>query len=215
MPQPLVIAYHLMWTVYGTWLPNPRGSTSQTLRAEPLAELGDVHFGRKKVQPKRSEVRAFYDRAAELLEHPILKFDEQERVLVAEAFGDTITAERYTCYACAVMPDHVHLLIRKHKHSAEEMVENLIHTSRTKLREANRRTPDHPTWTAGLGWKPFLDHPNDVRRVISSIEQNPIKSGLPDQKWPFVKPYDNWPLHAGHSPNSPYAKRLRELGRYP
>jgi hypothetical protein len=35
--------------------------------------------------------------------------------------------------------------------------------------------------------------------------------GLPAQKWPFVNPYDGWPLHPGHSPNSPYAKRLRDL----
>jgi hypothetical protein len=61
----------------------------------------------------------------------------------------------------------------------------------------------------------FLDHPDDVRRVLGYIERNPIKIGLPTQGWPFVIPYDNWPLHPGHSPDSPYAKRLRELGRYP
>jgi hypothetical protein len=37
---------------------------------------------------------------------------------------------------------------------------------------------------------------------------------LPVQQWMFVKPYDGWPLHPGHNPNSPYAKRLREAGRY-
>ena len=25
----------------------------------------------------------------------------------------------YTCYGCAIMPDHVHLLIRKHRDQAE------------------------------------------------------------------------------------------------
>src|SRR4051812_47485823 len=115
MANPLVIAYHIMWTAYGTWLPNdPRGSTSQTLHTDALAELGEVHFGRKKVQPPRRELREFYERAAELLKHQPLKLDEQERAIVAEAFGEVIGTERYTCYACAVMPDHVHLLIRKH-----------------------------------------------------------------------------------------------------
>jgi REP element-mobilizing transposase RayT len=216
MPQPLVIAYHIMWTAYGTWLPNdPRGSTSQTLYSDALAELGEIHFGRKKVQPPRCEVREFHERAAELLCHPVLRFDESERAIIAEAFSEVVTTERYTCYACAVMPDHVHLLIRKHKHTAEEMATNLIRASREKLIARERRSSDHPTWTGGDGWNVFLEHPNDVRRVIGYIERNPIKSGLPLQKWPFVKPYDNWPLHEGHSPNSPYAKRLRELGRYP
>jgi REP element-mobilizing transposase RayT len=176
---------------------------------------GEVHFGRKKVQPPRREVHEFYERAVELLRHPVLNFDETDRSLVAEAFGEVIATERYTCYGCAVMPDHVHLLIRKHKHAAEELAERLMHASRTKLIEAERREPDHPTWVGGTPWSDFLDHPDEVRRVIPYIEQNPIKIGLPEQKWPFVVPYDNWPLHPGHSPNSPYAKRLRELGRYP
>jgi REP element-mobilizing transposase RayT len=216
MPQPLVIAYHIMWTAYGTWLPNdPRGSTSQTLYSDSLAELGEVHFGRKKVQPPRREVREFYERAVELLQHQLLTFDEGDRTIIAEAFGEVIATERYTCYACAVMPDHVHLLIRKHKHTAEEMAVNLMQTSRVRLIQTTHRAPDHPTWTAGTGWNVFLDHPDDVRRVISYIERNPIKIGLPEQNWPFVLPYDDWPLHPGHSPNSPYAKRLRELGKYP
>jgi hypothetical protein len=63
--------------------------------------------------------------------------------------------------------------------------------------------------------KVFLDHPDDIRRTIRYVEQNPIKDGLPAQVWPFVKEYDGWPLHPGHSPNSPYAKRLRAAGRYP
>jgi REP element-mobilizing transposase RayT len=216
MSHPLVIAYHLIWTAYGWWLPNdPRGSYSQTIRSDWLTELGDIHYGRKRVQPPGREIRQFYDRAAEVLKHPLVTFDEAERAIIAEAFSDVIARERYTCYACAVMPDHVHLLIRKHKHTAEVMVEHLMQASRDRLIDTQRRDPDHPTWAAGLGWRVFLDHPDDVRRTIGYIERNPIKIGLPAQHWPFVTPYNNWPLHPGHSPNSPYAKRLRALGRYP
>lgn len=216
MSHPLVIGYHIMWTAYGTWLPNdPRGSTSQTLRSDPLAELGEIHFGRKAVQPPRRDVRQFYEHAAELLKHPTLTFRAEERDTIAAAFSEVIPSESYTCYACAVLPDHVHLLIRKHKHPAEVMAQNLMRASRDKLIACDRRAPDHPVWTAGDGWNVFLEHPDDIRRVIGYIERNPIKVGLPEQRWPFVVPYDDWPLHAGHSPNSPYAKRLRELGRYP
>jgi REP element-mobilizing transposase RayT len=144
-----------------------------------------------------------------------LTFDETERAIIAEAFGEVIQHERYTCYACAVMPDHVHVLIRKHKHLGEEMADHLMQASRAKLIESGHREPTHPTWVGGLPWNDFLAHPDDVRRTIGYIERNPILIGLPAQHWPFVLPYDGWPLHPGHSPNSPYARRLRELRRYP
>ena len=52
MSHPLVIAYHLIWTAYGYWLPNdPRGSGSRTIRNDIIAELGELHHGRKRVQP--------------------------------------------------------------------------------------------------------------------------------------------------------------------
>lgn len=136
MAQPLVIAYHLVWTAYGWWLPNdPRGSGSQSIRSDVLAQLGELHFGRKKIQPAGREVREFYQEAADLLKHELLTFDESCRLLIGEAFASVIEQQRYTCYACAIMPDHVHLVIRKHKHMAKEMAENLQTGS---LREIDR-----------------------------------------------------------------------------
>jgi hypothetical protein len=35
----MVAGYHLIWTVYGYWLPNdPRGSTSREIRVELLQQ---------------------------------------------------------------------------------------------------------------------------------------------------------------------------------
>jgi REP element-mobilizing transposase RayT len=216
MSQPLVIAHHLIWTAYGWWLPNdPRGSGSREIRSDILVELGPQHFGRKRVQPSGRDVRRFYDQAAVLLTHPLLTFDAPAREAIAQAFGQTIEEQRYTCYACAIMPDHVHILIRKHKHDAEEMMEILKESSRLRLSASDQRHTDHPIWAGGGGWKVFLDHPDQVRRTIGYIDRNPLPLGLPQQQWPFVKVYDGWPLHPGHSPNSPYARRLREVGRYP
>ncbi len=216
MAQPLVIGYHLIWTAYGYWLPNdPRGSGSHSIHSDILAELGELHYGRKRVQPSGREIREFYDRAVPLLMHPRLSFDENARGRIASAFAQVIAAKRYTCYACVVMPDHVHILIRKHKHSAEEMIDNLKNGSSRQLREASWCAETHPVWTAGGGWKVFLDHPDEIRRTVVYIEKNPRPIGLPRQHWPFVTAYDGWPLHPGHSPNSPYAKALRAVGRYP
>ena len=61
----IVAAYHLIWTAYGWWLPNdPRGSSSHEIRVERLEDLGDLHYGRKRIQPPSREIREFYERAA-------------------------------------------------------------------------------------------------------------------------------------------------------
>jgi REP element-mobilizing transposase RayT len=212
MLNPIVIAYHLVWTADGWWLPNdPRGSGSEYIAQDIFKQLGDLHMGRKQIQPASSEVRGFYERAAGLLKYPLLKFGNEQVLAIAQAFGQVIQECRYTCYACAVMPDHVHILIRKHKHLAEEMLDRFHEAGRLAIAGVGDWEGDHPVFGAG-GWKVFLDEPKEIWRTISYIEQNPVKIGLPVQHWGFVTAYDNWPLHPGHSPNSPYARRLRGLG---
>lgn len=216
MPQPLVIAYHLVWTTYGAWLPNdPRGSGSTEVRNDDLAELGESHLGRKRIQPASRAIREFYQQATPLLKYPPLRLDELARATAARGLAECAAAHRYTVYACAVMPDHVHLVVRKHRHSAEEMLANFKALSRERLVEGGHAAADHPVWTAGDGWKTFLDHPDDVWRTIAYVAGNPAKGGLAPQRWEFVTEYDGWPLYPGHSPNSPYARALRAAGRYP
>lgn len=213
--KPIIIAHHLIWTAYGWWLPNdPRGSSSHTIRNDIIADLGELHHGRKNVQPVGPTIRKFYEEAAAKLQHSLLTFDRQSVNTIAAAFSEVIERQRYTCYACAIMFDHAHLLIRKHKHTAEQMIEHFQASSRLRLRDANLRPANHPAW-GGPGWKVFLDHPDQVRRTIGYVEDNPIKMRQPRQTWNFVKRYDNWPLHPGHSPMSPYVKRLKAAGRCP
>jgi REP element-mobilizing transposase RayT len=207
--SPIVIGYHLIWTIYGYWLPNdPRGSTSKVIRRDILKDLGALHHGRKRVQPASRDIRAFYHRAKRKLVFPIIDITPDDVACVAEAFARVVSTFRYTCYACAIMPDHVHLVIRKHKHLAEEMIWNCQRESHVLLRERGLRELDHPVW-GGPGWKVFLDHPDDVRRTIGYVQKNPLEIGRSAQHYGFVKDYDGWPLHPGHDPKSPYAKRLR------
>jgi REP element-mobilizing transposase RayT len=213
-PRPIVIAHHIMWTLYGWWLPNdPRGSTSRTIRNDLVAELGNLHVGRKRIQPASRNIREFYAQAASTLQHALVSFEQTEFPIVAEAIRHAVEDCDYTCYACAVMPDHVHMVIRKHRDLAEDMINKVQALSRKRLIDSGLRPANHPTWTRG-GWKVFLDHPDDVRRTIQYVEDNPVKLRLPRQQWSFVAPYDGWPLHPGHSPRSPYARALRAANRY-
>ena len=157
-----VIAHHLVWTAYGWWLPNdPRGSTSRRIASDVIAELGKLHYGPKRVQPAGWEIREFYDRASSVLKHPLLTFSHKDREAIAQGFAEVVQSRKYTCYACAVMPDHVHILIRKHRDKAEQMISNLQNASRERLRKACLRDEDHPVW-GGPGWKVFQDHPDDI-----------------------------------------------------
>ena len=122
----MVIGYHLVWTAYGWWLPNdPRGSMSRYIASDVLTELGELHYGRKRVQPPSQVIREFYEVARDLLKFQLLKFDPVEISAASEGFDSVVCAQKYTCYACAIMPDHVHVLIRKHRDSAEQMIANL------------------------------------------------------------------------------------------
>jgi len=192
-----VIAYHLVWTNYGTWLPNdPRGSTSQTVVDPFLAQLGPAHFGRKKKQPRPAEVRDFYKIAEPILKFPVIRWDASQLIAVGTQFGIALRKCNYTCYACAVMPDHVHLIIRRHRDDAGEMIAKLQATTHELLHEAVELglSERHPIWTLG-GWKRFLFVPADIYPVIDYIWKNPLKAKLPEQRWEFVLPYDDWPFH--------------------
>jgi REP element-mobilizing transposase RayT len=205
----MVIAYHLIWTAYGWWLPNdPRGSMSRFIASDVIAELGTLHHGRKRMQPLSRIIREFYEHAAGALKFPLLTFSQLQINAIANAFAEEFIRQRYTCYACAIMPDHIHLVIRKHKHLAEQMIENLQQASRDRLLESNLVPNGHPVW-GGDGWKVFLDHPDEIRRTIRYVWDNPIKMRLPQQQWEFVTDYDGWPLHPGHNPDSPYARAIR------
>jgi REP element-mobilizing transposase RayT len=169
---------------------------SRAIASDLIAELGQLHYGRKRVQPSTRTLREFFDRAKDNLKFERAEFSPHDVKLIADAIGETIRSRVYTCYACAIMPDHVHLVIRKHKHTAEEMIAHFQEASRLKLLDANLREPNHPVW-GGPGWKVFLDSPDDIRRTIPYVQDNPIKTRRQKQVWDFVKGYDGWPFHAG------------------
>jgi REP element-mobilizing transposase RayT len=146
------------------------------------------------MQPSPAIVREFQQAAEERLKYSVIRFDSQHVDATAEAFAETIAEEAFTCYSCAIMPDHAHLVIRKHRHKAERMIDLLQESSRLRLSNDKLIPHEHPCWTTG-GWHGFLDSPKAVRSAIRYVENNPVKAGQPAQHWSFVTPYDGWPLH--------------------
>ena len=101
-----------------------------------------------------------------------------------------IRKRNYTCYACAILPDHVHLSIRKHRDQAETMIEELQNGSRAAVRRMRPEWPEHRVW-GGLGWKVFLDSREDIERTVAYVARN-LQEARIIQPWSFVEPYDGW-----------------------
>ena len=204
----MVAGYHLIWTAYGWWLPNdPRGSSSRRVFSAAIAGLGELHPGRKKIQPAGRVIREFYEAASDTLKHDLLTFSDSEMVVIGKSFSEVIRDRSYTCYAAAIMPDHVHLLIRKHRDDAETMIAALQEASRVAVLESGGRAVTHPVW-GGPGWKVFLESIEDFHRVIRYTEENPEKARRPRQNWEFVCPYDDWlPGRGAGRPAKPQARR--------
>lgn len=201
MPQPprrpSIIAHHLIWTLYGHWLPNdPRGSGSHSVEQTKLRPLGPVHHGRKppRMQPSRGELREFYSRANPLLSFEPCWLGERHRADLGLAIGAAINSYGYTVWACAILKNHAHLVIRKHRDDALVMWNAIADATRQPLVNSAKLDPAHPVW-AERPYKVFLCTPERVRDCIRYVEQNPVKEGLPAQSFPFVKAYDGWPFH--------------------
>lgn len=88
------------------------------------------------------------------------------------------------------MPDHVHMLIRRHRDKAEQMIAQFQEKARLVLIDTGKRGPTQPIWSAGPGWKTFVNSRRQFEAEIEYIRGNPEKIGKPIQDWPFVKPYD-------------------------
>ena len=185
----VILGAHLVFHGYGHWLSNdPRGSGSHEVRKEDLKDLGEVHFGRKRVQPPRSELRQFYCKAEPLLDHETIWFREAHRDAIGAAFGKAATERGYTLWACAVCSNHAHVVSRTHRDRSDWIWLHLANAATRALREKGLVPPDHPVWS-DRPYKVFLYTADDVTDRVGYVEENPQKEGLPPQSWPFVKPY--------------------------
>ncbi|MDD4891526.1 MAG: hypothetical protein PHU85_16530 [Phycisphaerae bacterium] len=191
--RPIILGFHIIFTGYGHWLPNDiRGSGSSDVNSAPLRALGPIHPGRKTVQPPREELRQFLRDAEARLQYPVLWFDESMRAALADGLGDAIRDGGYTCYAAAILRNHLHCVIRRHRDDADVICERLASKSREAIIAAHLELKDHPIWGRD-DHKVFKDSVESMWVAFRYVENNPQKEGLPPQSWSFVTPYDGWP----------------------
>ncbi len=196
----MVRASHVIFSAYGFWLPNdPRGSWSEFVGAWEL-----LRFGRAtKVTTRRSLAGCPHDArlrlaAKEALKYPPVRFTGIQARAIGRGLASGEGKANMRMLACSIMPEHVHLVIARHAHDVERLV-NFLKGEATRqlclegihplagLAGPDRSPPK--AWGRGL-WKVFLDSHVDVRRAIRYVEENPGKEGKPRQRWGFVTPYE-------------------------
>ena len=178
----MVIAYHAIFTTYGTWLPNdPRGSYSKAIYNAELAALTPILYGRQSPQPSLGTLRRFRTAAVPRLSRPPYYISDSTRSLVGAAFRREIQRLRLTVYACAILNDHVHLVVLRSTYRIEYVVNQLKGEATSAL--GLMETP----WTRG-GWNVFMDDEEAIHAAVEYVEANPPVAGLPPQQWDFVQP---------------------------
>jgi len=188
----MVIAYHVSFGAYGFWLPNdPRGSGSDYVRSSELRKHGEA----TKATGRRSLARERHDyakrqEAKNALRYPPVNFSGVQARAVGRGFVNAVKKSGYEVHACAIMPDHVHLVIAKHSYSIEQVVRRFkaLATERLRYEEICPEGPSTP-WERSF-WKVFLYSSSEVRRAIEYVEDNPSRERLPRQHWNFVTQFE-------------------------
>jgi hypothetical protein len=194
-----VLAYHVIITTYGFWLPNdPRGSWSDFVGAWELLRFGPA----TKVTTHRSLAKRPHDREGRLAAKQALKYapvrlSTAQIESIAGGFASAIEEAGYVVYACSILHNHAHLVVARHARLVETITSHLKSFATRGLRadglhpfERHVR-PDGSVpsvWAEGL-WKVFLFTDEDIRRAIRYVEDNPLREGMPRQEWWFVTKY--------------------------
>ncbi|HEV3262493.1 MAG TPA: hypothetical protein VG013_36915 [Gemmataceae bacterium] len=194
----MILGSHVIFSAYGFWLPNdPRGSWSDFVGSWELFRFGPA----TKVDVRHSVAAHAHDPALRLaakesLKYPAVHFTGLQARAIGRGFEAFVRRSGVVVWACAILPEHVHMVLARHRYVVEQIVNLLKGKSTAELLAENLHPLDAcktPTsrlpkcWGRGQ-WKVFLDTEADVRRAIDYVEQNPIKEGKPAQHWSFVTP---------------------------
>jgi REP element-mobilizing transposase RayT len=195
----MIIAYHLILSAYGFWLPNdPRGSWSDFVGAWELFRYGGAAT---RVTDRRSYAHDSHDRGLRLATKQRLKFSPVEfntRQIrsVALGIGSAIAEGGYSCHAFAMLPDHGHLLLGRSTRNIRQIAGHLkakasYQLASDDLHPFQRITlPDgrRPSAWGERSWTVYIDDIAHLSAAIRYVETNPTKEGLSAQQWPFVIP---------------------------
>jgi REP element-mobilizing transposase RayT len=137
--------------------------------------------------------RALRLAAKQVLKRPAVEFTGIQARAVGRGFANYFQRSALPVWACAILPDHVHLVVAEPKISVKQLViqlkgeatQQLISEGIHPFGDEKDNKGRVPKCFARGEWKVFLD-PDDVPPAIEYVEANPEKEGKPRQRWLFV-----------------------------
>jgi len=194
----MVRAYHLIMTAYGFWLPNdPRGSWSDFVGSWELFRYGKATT----VNVRKSIASAMHDQlqrkaAKSALQHPSVRWTGVQARAIGQAFGTYASRAELAILACAILPDHVHLVTGRHRTSIEQVARQLkgvatrylIAEGLHPMANCTTQNGRMPNMFARGKWAVYLNSDAQIHRAIRYVNENPPRDGLRPQRWTFVRP---------------------------
>jgi len=192
----MIHAYHVIWGTYGFWLPNdPRGSWSDFVYSWELARFGRATKSIERVDIEPEQYAAWRAQARQTLKYPPVTLTGHHALAAGEGFARFAQKSRLGILACSILPEHVHLVIGRHRYKIEQVVNLLKGTATRRLLEKGLHPMKQFQTSAGgrlpsvwgeNQWKVYLDSEEAVENAIRYVEENPEREGKPRQHWSFV-----------------------------
>ena len=109
----MIIAYHSIFSMYGFWLPNdPRGSGSDYIASWELFRYGPATKTDSRQSVAHRPLPPNWQREAKTaLHYPPVVVTGRQALAISQGFATAAGEGPYQIYACAILPEHVHLVI--------------------------------------------------------------------------------------------------------
>ena len=195
----MIRGYHLIFGAYGFWLPNdPRGSWSDSVGSWDLFRYGDAtKSGERNLLEESPKNRQLRLASKQSLKRPAVQFNGEQARAIGNGFRKYFERIHLSVWACAILPDHVHLVVAPPTMDVEQLVIQLKGEATSELKEHGLHPFGHlldqreriPKCFARGEWKVYLDL-NDIELAIRYVVDNPIKESKPPQRWSFVVPWE-------------------------
>jgi len=196
----MIHGYHVILPHYGFWLPNdPRGSWSVFVARWELARFGKTtrNLEQRTLAQLSPEELAEREAMRAALKYPPVKLTGRQALSVANGFKRQCRKSGYCIWACAILPEHTHLVIARHRYKVEQIAILLKGAATRQLIEdrchplAAYAAPGQrpPSMWARRRWKVYLDSDEAIEEAIAYVNENPIREGKPRQTWSWVTPY--------------------------
>jgi len=173
---------------YGFWLPNdPRGSWSDFVGCWEL-----VRFGKATKTTERRSVahvphnRRLREEAKRTLKYPPVVFSEPQALAVAQGFDRAGTESSYVIHACSILPEHVHLVIRRNE---DRRVERMVGHLKARATQS----------LSAAGYGPPTSGQPGVKTRGRFFSTRRRKLPPPSSTWKKIRPKRGNRFNAGHS----------------